>query len=55
MKAARVQAMRERRPINAPVTAPVTYEMLMLLIKGAPDILKPYLASKWDEIKRHSL
>lgn len=26
--------------------------MLMLLIKGAPDILKPYLASKRDEIKR---
>lgn len=48
-KAACIQAMHEHRPMNAPITAAVDYNML---IKEASALLKPYLLAKQVEIRR---
>ena len=52
IKAACIQAMQERGPIEIPILATESYDMLKPLIKGAPDALKPHLIAKSDEIKR---
>uniref|UniRef100_A0A8B9NK43 Uncharacterized protein n=1 Tax=Accipiter nisus TaxID=211598 RepID=A0A8B9NK43_9AVES len=51
-KAACIQAMHERDPLNVPISAIVDPDMLKPLIKGAPAMLKPYLIAKRDEIRR---
>ncbi|KAM9591119.1 uncharacterized protein ACIBXB_006056 [Morphnus guianensis] len=53
-KAACIQAMHERSPLNVPISAIVDPDVLKPLIKGAPAMLKPYLIAKRDEIRRHT-
>lgn len=41
-KAACVQTMHEHEPTDVPLSATVDYDILKLLIKGAPAVLKSY-------------
>ena len=44
--------MHDHSPLNVPISATVDHDMLKLLIKGAPPVLKHYLIAKQDDIRR---
>ena len=51
-KAACIQAMRERRALDVPVSATGDPDMLNPFMRAAPAVLKPCLRAKRDEMRR---